>query len=272
MRSLVPWSTHDVLLFGSFELHLASRELHNGSERTTLQGQPFEILRMLLERPGSVVTRDQLRQRLWPAGTFVDYDHSLNAAIKRLRTALGDDAQNPTFVETLARRGYRWKASAHATDARHMPQPRGVRIVVLPFSMYGGDDDFGNGLTEELIAQLGRRGGGDVGVIARISASTFEGRAQRARHVGEALDVGYLLEGGIRRQDSRARIAVWLVDTYEEVQVWSGIHECEVNDALAAQIDVAAKVAQSVLEEVARRMPPLRSECQLVDRRQLSIA
>jgi DNA-binding winged helix-turn-helix (wHTH) protein len=120
---------HDVLSFGPFELHLPSRELHNGSARTTLQGQPFEILRMLLERPGSVVTRDQLRQRLWPEGTFVDYEHSLNAAIKRLRAALGDDAQNPRFVETLARRGYRWRASDHATNARRVSQPTGNRLL-----------------------------------------------------------------------------------------------------------------------------------------------
>ena len=189
--------------------------------------------------------RDELRQRLWPEGTFVDYEHSLNAAIKRLRAALGDDAQNPRFVETLARRGYRWKASDHATNARRVPQPPG-RLLVLPFSMLGGDEDFGNGLTEELIAQLGSRGAGDVRVIARISALTCTGTAQRARQVGESLDVGYLLEGGIRRQDARMRIAVWLVDTHEEVQVWSAIHECEVKDPLATQItDFTSKISTS---------------------------
>jgi TolB-like protein len=87
---------------------------------------------------------------------------------------------------------------------------------------------------------------------------TFRGAAQSARQVGASLDGGYLLEGGIRRQDARARIAVWLVDTQEEVHVWSAIYECEVNDPLAAQIDVAAKVAQAVLEDVARRTPPAR--------------
>jgi adenylate cyclase len=98
-------------------------------------------------------------------------------------------------------------------------------------------------------------GAGNVGVIARISALTFAGAAQRARQMGESLDVSYLLEGGIRRQDARVRIAVWLVDTHQEVQVWSAIHECEVTDPLATQIDVAAKIARSVLEEVARRTP-----------------
>ena len=79
-----------------------------GASRVRLQEQPFEILCLMLERPGHVVTRDELRQRLWPDGTFVDFEHSLNAAVKRLRAALGDDADNPRYVETLPRRGYRF--------------------------------------------------------------------------------------------------------------------------------------------------------------------
>src|SRR6187401_2470038 len=97
--------------FGTFEVDMRSRELWKGGIRIRLQDQPFEILAMMLERPGEVVTRESLRQRLWPAGTFVDFEHSLNAAVKRLRAALGDDADNPRFVETLHRRGYRFIGS-----------------------------------------------------------------------------------------------------------------------------------------------------------------
>lgn len=78
--------------------------------RLKIQGQPVQVLAMLIERPGDVVTRDELQKRLWPAETFVDFEHSLNAAIKRLRAALGDSARAPRFVETLARRGYRFIA------------------------------------------------------------------------------------------------------------------------------------------------------------------
>src|ERR671910_2234750 len=102
--------------FGSFELDLRLRELRTGSTRVRLQEQPFEILRMMLERPGDVVTREELRSRLWPNGTFVDFEHSLNAAVKRLRAALGDDADNPRFVETLPRRGYRFIAPRGAAE------------------------------------------------------------------------------------------------------------------------------------------------------------
>jgi DNA-binding winged helix-turn-helix (wHTH) protein/Tol biopolymer transport system component len=96
--------------FGVFELDLRAGELRRQGLKVKLQEQPFQVLAQLLERPGEVVTREQLRNRLWPADTFVDFDHSLNAAIRRLRDALGDSAENPRFVETVARRGYRFLA------------------------------------------------------------------------------------------------------------------------------------------------------------------
>src|SRR6187399_1077648 len=105
-----------LLRFDSFELDVRSRELRKGNDRIRLQEQPFEILRLMLQRPGDVVTRDELARHLWPAGTFVDFEHSLNAAMKRLRAALGDDADNPRFVETLPRRGYRFIAALQSGD------------------------------------------------------------------------------------------------------------------------------------------------------------
>ena len=93
-----------------------------------LQEQPFEVLSLLLERPGEVVTREELRDRLWPADTFVDFDHSVNAAIKRLRDALGDSADNPLFVETLARRGYRFIAHVENGDGRGQQTGRKARV------------------------------------------------------------------------------------------------------------------------------------------------
>ena len=111
----------EVLRFASFELDSRSRELREGARRVRLQEQPFEILRLMLEHPGEVVTRDELRHRLWPDGTFVDFEHSLNAAIKRLRAALGDDADHPRFVETVPRRGYRFIASVGTGGATMVP-------------------------------------------------------------------------------------------------------------------------------------------------------
>jgi Tol biopolymer transport system component/DNA-binding winged helix-turn-helix (wHTH) protein len=106
----VPESTQNARLmqFGVFEVDLQAGELRKSGLRIKLQDQPFQILVLLLENPGEVVTREQLRQRLWPADTFVDFDHSLNSAVKKLRLSLGDDPDNPRFIETLPRRGYRF--------------------------------------------------------------------------------------------------------------------------------------------------------------------
>ncbi|MGC1648347.1 MAG: winged helix-turn-helix domain-containing protein [Candidatus Sulfotelmatobacter sp.] len=96
------------LHFGTFEVDLRAGELRKGGVKIKLHGQPFEVLAMLLERPGEVVTREELQQRLWVSDTFVDFEHGLNKAINKLREALGDDADNPRYIETLPRRGYRF--------------------------------------------------------------------------------------------------------------------------------------------------------------------
>jgi Tol biopolymer transport system component/DNA-binding winged helix-turn-helix (wHTH) protein len=108
--------------FGLFEADLHSAELRKAGRKIKLQDQPFQILAMLLERPAEIVTRDELRAALWPVDTFVDFDHGLNAAVKRLRDALGDSADNPRFVETLARRGYRFIAPVTVQDASPDPE------------------------------------------------------------------------------------------------------------------------------------------------------
>jgi len=99
-----------VIRFGVFEVDLQEGELRKSGLRIKLQDQPFQVLAMLLERPGEMVTREEVQRRLWPADTFVDFDHSLNSAIKKLREALGDQPENPRFIETLHRRGYRFIA------------------------------------------------------------------------------------------------------------------------------------------------------------------
>jgi len=99
-----------IFRFGAFEFHVQARELRKYGLRIKLAGQPISVIAMLLERPGEVVTREDLQARLWPAGTYVDFEHSVNAAVKRLRQALGDSADSPRFIETLARNGYRFIA------------------------------------------------------------------------------------------------------------------------------------------------------------------
>lgn len=106
----VPQSNRRLVRFGVFELDLSAGELRKNGVKLRLQGQPFQVLALLLERSGEVVTREELQQKLWPSDTFVDFDHSLNTAINKVREALGDSASSPRYVETLARRGYRFIA------------------------------------------------------------------------------------------------------------------------------------------------------------------
>src|SRR5215510_3371950 len=110
-----------VIRFGIFEVDHRAGELRRNGSRVKLQEQPFQILVALLDRPGEVVSRDELQKRLWPADTFVDFDHSLNAAIRRLRDALGDSAEHPRYVETVARRGYRFLAPVNGTKQIEVP-------------------------------------------------------------------------------------------------------------------------------------------------------
>src|SRR5229473_649607 len=109
--------TPRTLRFGLFELDLRSGELWKQGRKVRLEGQPVQILICLLERSGELVTRDELRERLWPADTYVNFEHGLNAAVKRLRRALNDSADSPRFVETLPRRGYRFLAPVESVRA-----------------------------------------------------------------------------------------------------------------------------------------------------------
>jgi len=105
-----PQNNSRLVRFGVFELDLGAGELRKSGVKLRLQGQPFQVLALLLEHAGEVVTREELQQKLWPSDTFVDFDHSLNTAINKVREALGDSASSPRYVETLARRGYRFIA------------------------------------------------------------------------------------------------------------------------------------------------------------------
>jgi TolB-like protein len=246
----------EVLRFESFELDVRSRELRRGNTRVRLQEQPFEILRMMLERPGEVVTRDELARRLWPNGTFVDFEHSLNAAVKRLRAALGDDADDPRFVETLPRRGYRFIAPL---DNDKPTGAERVRLAVLPFSNLSADpaqEYFSDGLTDEMIAQLGHVGRDRIAVLARWSSMVFKGSTSGAREIGEALRADYLLEGSVRSDGDRVRIIARLVESASETPLWSDTFDLHVSECLlTAQVDVAGRIARALQVELAPGEP-----------------
>jgi cholera toxin transcriptional activator len=125
---VVPQNNSRIARFGVFELDLSAGELRKSGVKLRLQGQPLQVLLLLLDRAGEVVTRDELRQKLWPSDTFVDFDHSVNTAINKVREALGDSASSPRYVETLARKGYRFIAPVQ-TDPPPLSAPNGTSAV-----------------------------------------------------------------------------------------------------------------------------------------------
>jgi cholera toxin transcriptional activator len=120
-----------LLRFGVFEADLVAGELRKNGARIRLQEQPFQVLVALLQHPGQVLTRDDLRASIWPADTFVDFDHSLNTAVNKIREALGDSASSPRFVETLARRGYRFIAPVDGVAQKNDPAASPAAEIAL---------------------------------------------------------------------------------------------------------------------------------------------
>jgi len=244
-----------IVQFGGVEVDMRLREVRRGSDAVRLQEQPFQLLALMLDRPGDVVTREDIRQRLWPDGTSVDFEHSVNAVVKRLRAVLGDDAAQPRFVETLPRVGYRFIGALDGLESlprRPAPAPR-PRLVVLPFTNLTGDashDYFIDGFTEELIAQLGHRCADRVGVVARTSAMLYKDARRGAADIGEALRVDYLVEGSVRVGGDRVRITAQLIETRGETHVWAHSYDRDYRNCLSVQTDVAAEVAVALEREL----------------------
>jgi TolB-like protein/tetratricopeptide (TPR) repeat protein len=243
-----------VVQFGDVEVDMRLREVRRGTDAVRLQEQPFQLLALMLDRPGDVVTREDIRQRLWPDGTSVDFEHSVNAVVKRLRAVLGDDAMQPRFVETLPRVGYRFIGTLAGADTPRPPAPAPrPRLVVLPFMNLTGDpshDYFIDGFTEELIAQLGHRCADRVGVLARTSAMLYKDVRRGAADIGEALRVDYLVEGSVRVGGDRVRITAQLIETRGETHLWAHSYDRDYADCLAVQSDVAAEIAVTLTREL----------------------
>jgi TolB-like protein/DNA-binding winged helix-turn-helix (wHTH) protein/Flp pilus assembly protein TadD len=308
--------------FSSFEVDLATGEVRKEGLRIKVQEKPFQILQLLLERAGELVTREQLRERLWPGETFVEFDASLKTAINKLRNALGDSADSPRFVQTIPRRGYRFLAPVvffdkgspprlvhrvsgerdHLIDKQEdslptaAPRSRTRRIavlgaialvtivalglilasriwrkdagkgkavlMVLPFDNLTGDptqEYFSDGLTDEVITQLGSESPGRLFVIARTSAMKFKHTQKDLREISHELGgVDYFIEGSARRVGSHIAIDVQLFGGLDGRSLWAATYDRESSDLLTIQQDVSTRVAQSlVLALISARRPVL---------------
>src|SRR5262249_33221595 len=220
--------------FGLFEFHPESLELTRRGVPVRIQGQPLQILAVLLSRPGALVTREALQQGLWPDGTFVDFEHALNAAIRRLRCALEDDASAPQYVETLARRGYRFAGSVDAPEApaRTSNRESPVRpIAVLPFHNASGDDEWAylvDGITEHLINELAVNR--DLRVMARSAVFRGWDSTEDPCAIGRDLGVETLIAGPFPARAGTVRIHAELVDVARGFQLWGRSYEAPAED------------------------------------------
>jgi len=175
----------NVVRFSGFEVDPAG-ELRSEGKKVKLQDQPLQILQILVERHGQIVTREELRAKIWPSDTFVDFDHGINNAIKRLREALGDTAERPRYIETVPRRGYRFTGSV---DVVAQPASGTIRsLAVLPLENLSGDPEqeyFADGLTESLITSLARIGA--LRVVSRTTAMHYKRVHRPLREIAQEL-------------------------------------------------------------------------------------
>jgi TolB-like protein/DNA-binding winged helix-turn-helix (wHTH) protein len=338
------------LRFGVFELRPATQELYKGVIRMRLRPQAFQVLEMLAENSGEVVSRDQLRQRLWPEQPYVDFEHGLNTAVKELRGVLNDSAAEPRFIETLPRIGYRlivpatveegsgrhpaisdsahvaiatppgglavspsgagtatapaasvmassapraesqtaatapsetpaaaakkpkftlwwiagvvaaaivaasvyvaWHKSSSAREVSSAPAaPTKQMLAVLPFENLTGDptqEYFSDGLTEEMIGQLGQLDPQHLGVIGRNSVMRYKTNHEPTDEIGRELGVKYLLEGSVRRDADKVRVSAELVQVGSLASIWSREYDRQVQDVLTLQSEIAREIAGEI--------------------------
>ncbi len=249
-----------VIRFGAFEIDLRSAELRKGGAKVRLQRQPFKMLELLAGQAGILVTRDELRAELWGQDTFVDFDQGLNFCIRQIRTALGDDAQTPRFVETLPRRGYRFIAPIRApepvlriastepnNEAPSEPRRTDRSVAVLPFGDLSPAKDQGcfcEGIAQEILGALGRVE--CLRVASRASSFGFRCTDLDAREIGRRLGVAHLLDGSVRTCGDRIRITVGLADAGDGFHVWSEQYDRRGQDVFAIQEEIARAVARAL--------------------------
>ena len=236
-----------VVRFGTFEVNLDTRELRKHGMRIRLEEKPFQILELLLERAGHVVSRRTLREKLWP-DTVVGYEHGLNTAVNKLRDLLGDSARSPRFIETLSRVGYRFIAPVGeaAMAAKKM-------LLVLPFENLCGDCEqeyFVEGLTEEMISQFGQLNPKRLGVIARTSAVQYKATKKSIGEIAAELHVDCVLEGSVRCDGLRVRITGQLIEARDQSNLWSATYDRDLHDLLDVQTEVARQIGKALALEL----------------------
>ena len=302
-----PGQTPRPIRFGAdLELDPAAYQLRRAGRPLKLERIPLDILLLLAERPGQLVTREQIAERIWGKDAFLDVDNSLNGAIRKIRHALEDDPDQPRFIQTVTGRGYRFVATvvdaapaqppaqpplAQPPPAQPPPRARSrtrltlaaalplllagaivwsrretpdaprdrVMLAVLPFQNLTGDEGqeyLSDGLTEEMIAQLGKRDPKGLGVIARTSVMQYKGSQEPPQRIGRALGVQYLLSGSVRRDSSTIRVTAQLVRAGDQAQLWSEQYDRRPSGLLTLEGEIAREITDAIESSLGSRARP----------------
>ena len=233
--------------FGVFELDTQARELWKRGSKLRLKDQAYQTLMVLLEHPGQVVAREQFKEKIWVEGTFVDFEGAINKTISQLRAALGDDPQNPRFIETLSKRGYRFIAPVerdHPTAAR---QNASRSIIVLPFENLTGAPEqrfVADGIVEALIGRLGTVSG--LRVISRTSAMAYAIGSKSLFAIGQELGVDAAVEGSVMRSGNTVRVTARLVEILHEGLIWQGKYDRGIENLLELYDDLAEMITNAI--------------------------
>jgi TolB-like protein/DNA-binding winged helix-turn-helix (wHTH) protein/phosphoglycolate phosphatase-like HAD superfamily hydrolase len=299
-----PASVPPSIRFGEeLELDRSTYQLRRSGRPVRLERIPLEILMLLTERPGQLVTREQIAERIWGKGAFLDVDNSINGAVRKIRQVLEDDPEQPRFIQTITGRGYRfvapvlapadappeepragppapdrprrqsrgklWLAGALALallvgtliwsrgQSSHRPPSR-VMLAVLPFQNLTGDEGqeyFSDGLTEEMITQVGNRDPAGIGVIARASVMHFKHTQDPPERVGRELGAQYLLLGSVRRDASTVRVTAELIRARDHARLWAHQYDRQLSGLLTLQDEIAREITDAIQSSLGTRGP-----------------
>ena len=240
--------------FGEFKLDQSRYRLERGDRLLRLEKRPMDLLILLAERSGELVSRDEIAEKLWGKDVFVDVEHSINTAVRKVRQVLHDDPDKPRFVETVVGKGYRFAAPVVCKNGKSEAQPAIKSLAVLPLKNLSGDPSqeyLADGMTEELIGRLS--GIQDLRVISRTSSMQFKDSKLSVPEIARALNVDAVVEGSVIRENDRIRVHAQLIRGATDEHFWSAIYDRDLRDVLALQSDVAQAIAKKVEVTVSAR-------------------
>lgn len=261
-----------------FDFDPATRELRREGVPVRLQAQPGQVLAVLVEHAGEIVTREQLRNAVWGAGTFVDFDRGLNFCIAQIRSALGDSAESPRFVRTIPKQGYQFVApvgpaipATVPTSSKRYIAAAGLAILVAALALtivlrrpsaniavvrfdnetgIAEMDRFADGLTDAVVAELTATAGSRYGIIGN-AAILRQPRSQRdLMAIGASLKAGYVVLGQVQRSSSHTRVLAHLIRLPEQTHLWVVRVDRDLGDPLQAEDQLAHTIASQFVQHL----------------------